>query len=60
MPSGQGRQAEQGVVIGPRCHKGPDAAYLELAPRRGLLLATLDGKLREAAAAVNVALPGIA
>lgn len=33
-----------------------DAAYLELAMRRGLPLATLDGKLRAAAAAVGVAL----
>ena len=33
-----------------------DAAYLELAIRRGLPLATIDGKLRTAAAAVGVAL----
>ena len=32
-----------------------DAAYLELAIRRGLPLATLDGKLRTAAEAVGVA-----
>jgi predicted nucleic acid-binding protein len=32
-----------------------DAAYLELAVRRGLPLATLDGKLKKAAAAVGVA-----
>jgi predicted nucleic acid-binding protein len=32
-----------------------DAAYLELALRRGLPLATLDGKLKAAAAAVGVA-----
>lgn len=35
-----------------------DAAYLELAMRRGLPLATLDGDLRRAAAAENVTLPG--
>lgn len=33
-----------------------DAAYLELAMRRGLPLATLDGKLKAAAAAVGVPL----
>jgi len=33
-----------------------DAAYLELAMRRGVPLATLDDKLRAAAAAVGVAL----
>ncbi len=33
-----------------------DAAYLELAMRRGLPLATLDGKLKAAAAAVGVAI----
>jgi predicted nucleic acid-binding protein len=33
-----------------------DAAYLELASRRGLPLATLDGKLKPAAAAVGVPL----
>ena len=33
-----------------------DAAYLELAIRRGLPLATIDGKLRTAAEAVGVAL----
>ena len=33
-----------------------DAAYLELAIRRGLPLATIDGKLRTAAQAVGVAL----
>lgn len=33
-----------------------DAAYLELATRRGLPLATLDQQLRSAAAAVGVAL----
>ncbi len=33
-----------------------DAAYLELAIRRGLPLATIDGKLRTAAKAVGVAL----
>lgn len=32
-----------------------DAAYLELAMRRGLPLATLDGKLKAAATAVGVA-----
>jgi predicted nucleic acid-binding protein len=32
-----------------------DAAYLELALRRGLTLATLDAKLKAAAAAVGVA-----
>jgi predicted nucleic acid-binding protein len=31
-----------------------DAAYVELAQRRALSLATLDGKLREACAAINV------
>ncbi len=35
-----------------------DAAYLELAMRRGLPLASLDGELRAAAAAENVALLG--
>jgi len=33
-----------------------DAAYLELAIRRGLPLATIDGKLRTAAEAAGVAL----
>lgn len=33
-----------------------DAAYLELAMRRGLPLATLDSKLKDAAAALGVAL----
>jgi predicted nucleic acid-binding protein len=33
-----------------------DAAYLELAMRRGLPLATLDQRLRNAAAAVGVQL----
>ena len=33
-----------------------DASYLELALRRGLPLATLDGRLRTAAAAVGVSL----
>lgn len=36
-----------------------DAAYLELAMRRGLPLATLDDKLRTAALAVGVRLHGI-
>ncbi|MHC5539056.1 type II toxin-antitoxin system VapC family toxin [Singulisphaera rosea] len=36
-----------------------DAAYLELAMRRGLLLATLDEKLRAAAGAVGVSLYGV-
>jgi predicted nucleic acid-binding protein len=35
-----------------------DAAYLELAQRRGLPLATLDGELRAAARAENVILLG--
>jgi predicted nucleic acid-binding protein len=35
-----------------------DAAYLELAKRRGLPLASLDGDLRAAAVAENVALLG--
>ncbi len=35
-----------------------DAAYLELALRRGLPLATLDRELRQAAAAENVTLLG--
>jgi predicted nucleic acid-binding protein len=35
-----------------------DAAYLELARRRGLPLATLDGSLRSAAAALGVRLLG--
>jgi predicted nucleic acid-binding protein len=42
------------------CHRlnlsAYDAAYLELALRRGLPLATLEGKLKVAAAAVGVAL----
>ncbi|RUL84020.1 type II toxin-antitoxin system VapC family toxin [Tautonia sociabilis] len=33
-----------------------DASYLELAMRRGLPIATLDGKLKAAAAAVGVAI----
>jgi predicted nucleic acid-binding protein len=33
-----------------------DAAYLELAMRRGLPLATLDGKLEAAARAVGVSI----
>jgi predicted nucleic acid-binding protein len=36
-----------------------DAAYLELANRRGLPLATLDGELRTAAAALDVPLLGL-
>ena len=36
-----------------------DAAYLELAQRRGLPLATLDGDLRTAASAENVILLGM-
>lgn len=36
-----------------------DAAYLELAMRLGLPLATLDQKLRDAAAAVAVRLPAV-
>jgi predicted nucleic acid-binding protein len=36
-----------------------DAAYLELALRRGLPLATLDGKLRAAAAAAGVPIHGV-
>ena len=36
-----------------------DAAYLELARRRGLPLATLDGDLRAAAGSENVALMGL-
>ncbi len=42
----------------PRGHNlsSHDAAYLELAIRRGLPLATIDGKLRTAAEAVGVAL----
>ncbi|MDR3635601.1 MAG: type II toxin-antitoxin system VapC family toxin [Isosphaeraceae bacterium] len=36
-----------------------DAAYLELAMRRGLPLATLDDKLKTAAQAVGVALYGV-
>ncbi|ODT99174.1 MAG: DNA-binding protein [Planctomycetes bacterium SCN 63-9] len=35
-----------------------DAAYLELAMRRGLPLATLDGKLKNAALAVGVSIYG--
>ena len=36
-----------------------DAAYLELAMRRGLPLATLDDKLKSAAQAVGVPLYGV-
>jgi predicted nucleic acid-binding protein len=36
-----------------------DAAYLELASRRGLPLACLDGKLKTAAAAAGVVLFGV-
>jgi predicted nucleic acid-binding protein len=36
-----------------------DAAYLELAQRQRAPLATLDGALRTAAAAVGVVLPGV-
>lgn len=36
-----------------------DAAYLELAQRRSLPLATLDKALREAAASLNIALLGL-
>ena len=36
-----------------------DATYLELAQRRSLPLATLDKELREAAAALNIALLGL-
>jgi len=35
-----------------------DAAYLELAQRRGLPLATLDAELRDAASAEGVVLLG--
>ena len=44
----RGRKPTEGFVL--------DAAYLELAIRRGLPLATIDGKLRTAAQAVGVAL----
>jgi len=37
-----------------------DAAYLELAQRRSLPLATLDQELRAAAPALNIALLGAA
>jgi predicted nucleic acid-binding protein len=37
-----------------------DAAYLELAQRRGLPLATLDRDLQAAAPALNIALLGLA
>ena len=36
-----------------------DAAYLELAQRRSLPLATLDRELRSAAGAVGVVIPGV-
>jgi predicted nucleic acid-binding protein len=36
-----------------------DAAYIELANRRGLPLATLDGEVRAAAAALEVPLLGL-
>ncbi len=36
-----------------------DAAYLELAQRRGLPLATFDRELRDAAAALGIALLGV-
>ena len=36
-----------------------DAAYLELAARRGLPLATLDRELRDASAALGIALLGV-
>jgi predicted nucleic acid-binding protein len=36
-----------------------DAAYLELAQRQSLPLATLDAELREAAAALGCSLPGV-
>ncbi len=35
-----------------------DAAYVELAPRRGLPLATLDEEVRSAGAALGLPLPG--
>jgi hypothetical protein len=38
------------------CFDDEDAAYLELAIRRGLPLACLDGKLKTAAAAAGVVL----
>ncbi|WZO95760.1 type II toxin-antitoxin system VapC family toxin [Isosphaeraceae bacterium EP7] len=40
--------------LGTKTRSNYDAAYLELAMRRGLLLATLDGRLRTAALAVWV------
>jgi predicted nucleic acid-binding protein len=36
-----------------------DAAYLELAQRRGLPLAALDRELRSAAGAEGVVIPGV-
>jgi predicted nucleic acid-binding protein len=56
---------DEGLVFGPVWDLSQrfglttyDAAYLELASRRGLALATLDGDLREAARREGVSLAG--
>ncbi len=55
------RQAWEGTLQLAHHHRLTlyDASYLELAQRRGLPLATLDGDLRRAAAAEDVHLLGI-
>ena len=59
-PIEAGRPFEQILSVGRQQNLSQyDAAYLELALRTGLPLATLDGKLREAARLLNVGLPKI-
>lgn len=59
-PMEAGRAFEQILSLGRQQNLSQyEAAYLELALRTGLPLATLDGKLREAARLLNVGLPKI-
>jgi len=58
--SDMARAFEQVLSTGrQRCLSGYDAAYLELAVREGLPLATLDSGLRKAARALGVAMAGV-
>ena len=59
-PIEAGRPFEQILSVGRQQNLSEyEASYLELALRTGLPLATLDGKLREAARLLNVGLPKI-
>jgi predicted nucleic acid-binding protein len=59
-PIEAGRAFEQILSLGRQQNLSEyEAAYLELALRTGLPLATMDGKLREAARLLNVGLPKI-